>query len=236
MGGLINFISNNKPLFDTMHALSSVVSLFGWLASLAFITVAWWRGRIAGLRVFGAEVTLQQREAVVAASRAVRQHGFDDEARKSGQRARSSTAELEKIKAVIERAFRPEVQANMLGKAILWADDNPANNESEVIALRKMGLTVTQVLSTADALDALVRHPFDLVISDLGRGADQMAGYQLLDAIRARGDKIPFLLYAAGGSLPEHNAQARSRSALGSTDYPHELFEHVVSVLGGTQY
>ena len=232
MPDLVAFFQAHKPAFEAVQMASSVVSLFGWLFSLGLLFVAWSRGWISTMSVFGMSVTLAKKEAVVAASRATRQRAKRDTTRKPGERSQP-TADLAKLNAIIERAFTPEDQANLVGKAILWVDDNPDNNDSEATALRKIGLIVDQVTTTEAGLQALAKHPYDLVISDMGRGTDKFAGYTLLEQIRAHQNPVPFILYSADGSKPEHQKAAKQRSALGSTDYPHELLEMIITQLGG---
>jgi CheY-like chemotaxis protein len=52
---------------------------------------------------------------------------------------------------------------------ILWVDDNPSNNRGIVRSLVRLGITVEQVLSTAEAMARLQSNPYAVVISDLGR-------------------------------------------------------------------
>lgn len=228
---IVDFIHDHKRVFDAVQMASSVVSLFGWLASFALLIAAWSKGWITGVSLFGMNVTLAQKEVAVVMSRATRERALKDTARKPGERSQP-TADLDKLNAVIARAFTPEDQANLIGKAVLWVDDNPSNNDNEVTALRKIGLIVAQVTDTEAGLACLARHPYDLVISDMGRGTEKFAGYLLLEAIRASGNQAPYILYSAEGSKPAHRQEAVRRGALGSTDYPHELLELVISQLG----
>ena len=55
---------------------------------------------------------------------------------------------MPRIRAAVSRAFEPEVADNLIGKSVLWVDDNPANNELAVRALRKLQLEVEQATST----------------------------------------------------------------------------------------
>ena len=231
MTDIIRFFHDHRPFFDAVQMASSVVSLFGWLLSFALLLLAWSRGWITSLSLFGMNVTLAQKEATVAMSRAARVRASKDTSRQPGERSQP-TADLAKLNAILERAFSAEDQANLIGKAILWVDDNPSNNDSEVLALRKIGLAVDLVDSTSAALDALAKRPYDMVISDMGRGAEKFAGYALLQAIRAHQNPVPFIVYSAEGSKDEHRKAAIQRSALGSTDYPHELLDLIVSRLG----
>ncbi len=57
-----------------------------------------------------------------------------------------------------------------------------------------------------------------------------MAGFDLLDQVRAAGNKTPFIIYA-GARAVELRAEARRKGAIGSTNRADELFELVVSAV-----
>jgi CheY-like chemotaxis protein len=115
---------------------------------------------------------------------------------------------------------------------VLWVDDRPSNNLHERQALEAVGITFVPAVSTEEALEKIKRQPFDAIISDMGRPPDPQAGYTLLEKLRESGDRTPFLIYA-GSSAPEHRAEARRRGAVACTNRPDELFEMVLSILGG---
>lgn len=120
-----------------------------------------------------------------------------------------------------------------LGRApqILWVDDRPDNNRYEVAALTSLGMHVQLSTSTDDALDRVSTHGnFDVIVSDMGRPPDAQAGYTLLDALRRRGDRTPFVIYASSRS-PEHFNAAVARGAVGCTNQPEELVEMVSNAL-----
>jgi CheY-like chemotaxis protein len=119
----------------------------------------------------------------------------------------------------------------MIGKSVLWVDDNPANNGLAVRALRKFRLDVEEATSTEAALEAFQRRRFDLVISDMGRGEDMRAGYTLLERLRDSGSKTPFFIFA-GSDRPEFRREAAERGAQLSTNDMLELVDYVVKYLG----
>ncbi len=90
-----------------------------------------------------------------------------------------------------------------------------------------LGMRVELAVSTEEALAALEKESFDVVISDMGRPPDPQAGYALLKAMRERGNLTPFVIYA-GSNAPEHKQLARERGALGSTNRPQELLDLVL--------
>lgn len=116
---------------------------------------------------------------------------------------------------------------------ILWVDDRPSNNRYEFAALTSLGMHVQLSTSTNDALQKILTHGrYDVVISDMGRPPDPQAGYTLLDALRGKGDRTPFVIYASSRSADHFNA-AIARGAVGCTNQPDELVELVSNALRG---
>jgi CheY-like chemotaxis protein len=120
---------------------------------------------------------------------------------------------------------------NLIGRSILWVDDNPANNELIVRTLKKLRLNVEQATSTEEALAEMERRRCDLVISDMGRGRDMRAGYGLLKAIRDRGSQVPFLIFSSSDK-PEYRKEAAVLGAQLSTNDMLELIAHIIKYLG----
>jgi DNA-binding NtrC family response regulator len=118
----------------------------------------------------------------------------------------------------------------MQGRRILWVDDRPENNRFERQALEALGIRIDLSTSTEDALKITGQRSYDLIISDMGRSPDSRAGYTLLDELRRRGDKTPYVIYA-GSRAPEHAAEARHHGAIGSTNMPQELISMVIKAL-----
>lgn len=115
---------------------------------------------------------------------------------------------------------------------ILWVDDIPENNTAERESFEALGIEVVAATTTEQALDFLRTKRFDLVISDMGRPPDERAGYTLLSKMNELKIRVPFLIYAAGGNVPEHRLEALGRGARGSTNRATELFEMALRVLG----
>lgn len=170
-----------------------------------------------------ASATRRQLEAAVAVGAAVANH-----ANAAGAAPETDVSSVARsvIAAVPDRA----TQRSIDGARVLWVDDRPDNNRYERQALEALGITIKLSTSTDEALNALHRDAFDLVISDMGRPGDQQAGYSLLEAMRERGDETPFVIYASSNKA-EHRAEARRRGAAGSTNSAQELLQMVVSGL-----
>jgi CheY-like chemotaxis protein len=131
---------------------------------------------------------------------------------------------------MIIRAAGAAQSISLVGKRILWVDDNPENNINERQALEALGLTFTLAENTTQALEKLNRESFDAVISDFKRKDDYQGGYTLLAALKERNLKIPYLIYSSSASS-ELEAEAKRRGALGETNRPTRLFELVIEAL-----
>ena len=137
---------------------------------------------------------------------------------------------------VVSEVVTPRVIRQAGRSTVLWVDDRPDNNTHERRALEAVGVSIVLAKSTSEALEKLDRGSFDVIISDMGRPPDARAGYTLLDALRARGDHTPFVIYAAGGRIAENRAEALRHGAAGSTSSANDLFEIVLKALGrGTE-
>jgi CheY-like chemotaxis protein len=221
MDAILGFIHGHKTYFDAVQAISSVVNLLGWSLGAVLLAFAWRRKGIKSITL--GPINFQMQEAAVeAAAVAARDWHTKDPSQK---------VDVPRIRATIERAFKPEVADKLIGKSILWVDDNPSNNMLAVRALRKLHLDVEQAASTELGLAAMGRRHFDLVISDMGRGTNMRAGYDLLKAIRDQGNQIPFLIFS-GADRPEFRREAVERGAQLSTNDMLELTDQVIQHLG----
>ena len=156
-------------------------------------------------------------------------------AKHSDTEARTDLAETAKaVAATVTSGLRDAKQlvdtsANWR-KQVLWVDDRPDNNVYERRALEALGISFTLALSTNEALNILGGHRFGAIISDMGRQERPREGYVLLDALRARGDKTPFIIYA-GSNSPMHKRQTLEHGGQGCTNNPQELLQIVTEAL-----
>jgi CheY-like chemotaxis protein len=123
----------------------------------------------------------------------------------------------------------------LTGRKVLWVDDHPENNALEAQSLTALGIDITFVESTADAMRAIKGNEFDVVISDMARHDDDQAGYSLLEKVRAVRPTMPFILYSSSHSVDQARSIASS-GAYGSTSKASELVELVVSAIGGREH
>jgi hypothetical protein len=121
--------------------------------------------------------------------------------------------------------------AMLRGGAILWVDDHHQWNEPLVRLFRAAGIVVDLVGTTDEAMRALDRRAYDLVITDLRREldpGDEYAGIALLDRMIARGVPTPGVLFSDN---PKVLAISHPRAAA-TTNNPEVLVDHVVDLVG----
>ena len=78
---------------------------------------------------------------------------------------------------------------------ILWIDDHPENNLVEKAYFEQKKIGVYNTVTSEEALMLLTMYQYQVVISDMGRHGDPLAGLKLLQSIRENGHKTPFYLY-----------------------------------------
>lgn len=124
------------------------------------------------------------------------------------------------------------IQSNLVGRSILWVDDNPMNNVYESSVLKRLGASIMFARSTDEALAFLSRDKFDLIISDVHRDengrSDANAGYELLEKIERSNRKLPFIFYT--GNVTYLNKD-RARLAYGAADTASNVVNLVISAL-----
>lgn len=221
MEAVHSFIQAHRSYFEVAQALSAVVSLFAWSLAFVLLLVALRKRRIESLALGPFTFRMMKEEAIVATATASR----------AWRSTSGEKVDVPRIRATIDQVFTPQTLNNLTGKAILWVDDNPANNELAVRALKKFGLDIEQATSTGTAIAAMERRKFDLVVSDMGRGDDMRAGYGLLKLLRDSGSKTPFFIFA-GSDTREFRREAAERGAQLSTNDMLELIDNVVKYLG----
>jgi CheY-like chemotaxis protein len=99
-----------------------------------------------------------------------------DEATAALQKLAETQRDFGLDKAIGEEAIRrsARVAPAIVRAKILWVDDKPTNNELERSILRSLRIDITVALSTAEAMRALRRSPYDLIISNVWRPNDPM--------------------------------------------------------------
>jgi len=117
---------------------------------------------------------------------------------------------------------------DLQGGAILWVDDNQEWNEPLIRLFRTVGITVDAVVSTGEALRALEKRRYDLVITDMRRELDAEAGTKLLDRMVAAGIPTPAVFFS---DHPNAHTNLHPR-AITATNSPEKLVDIVVEFVG----
>ncbi|HEX2804303.1 MAG TPA: winged helix-turn-helix domain-containing protein [Sphingomicrobium sp.] len=120
--------------------------------------------------------------------------------------------------------------ADSVGR-ILWVDDHPENNVAERRFLEQHKIGVYEVATTDDALKLLEMYAYGAVVSDMGRNDNPLAGIDLLEAMRERGDNRPFILYTVHSSKAQRKLLADSGGQVVADD-PRELYEALFPLFG----
>ncbi|ACA88054.1 winged helix-turn-helix domain-containing protein [Shewanella woodyi] len=93
---------------------------------------------------------------------------------------------------------------------ILWVDDHPDNNVEEREVFRQQNIGVYSTTSTDEALLLLSIYGYEMVISDVGRREEPLAGLKLLRVLRESGTEIPYIIYTLNDTPQLHEAVSKS--------------------------
>lgn len=122
---------------------------------------------------------------------------------------------------------------------LLWVDDHPQNNIYEKRFFEDRRIAVHPVRSSADAFKLLSMYQYTVVISDMGRGDDRLAGLKLVEQMRARGNDTPFVIYTV---RPDGEAQQQSQrdmaaeaGAQGIAVTPQEIRSVILRLFGNPE-
>jgi CheY-like chemotaxis protein len=120
-------------------------------------------------------------------------------------------------------------------KCILWVDDHPENNQHEISWLRQLQVQVITATSTDEALVALSKQSYHLIISDWQREPTSLPGVseglRLLLALHSHSIQTPVVYYYGAEWHEAKRAVLRAAGALGATYRPDELYSLVASAL-----
>ena len=155
------------------HLLASLSSLLKAVAVIVLVLWALWEHRfvkqwlssVTHLEMFGTTLDRKNIDEATAALEKL-----------AGELAKDPGSQFERSlgEAAIRRSVR--VAPAIVNARILWVDDNKEKHRlNDLISdiLTKLNIEVTHATSTEDAMRALRRSPFELIISDIWRGGDQ---------------------------------------------------------------
>lgn len=118
------------------------------------------------------------------------------------------------------------------GAQILWVDDHPENNLNERRMLRQLNTEIDMVTNSEEALRILDNAKYDVVLSDMARGQDPLAGLDFLQKLREFDRSTPVIFYIGVIDL-DKGVPGR---AFGITNRPDELLHLILDVLERKSY
>jgi CheY-like chemotaxis protein len=108
---------------------------------------------------------------------------------------------------------------------ILWVDDFPANNKSIMDIYKNIGVNFDIAIENEDTYELLEKNKYNLVITDMGRHSNNMAGISLIKNINKMSinPKPPVILYASQKAIDMYGSLARGEGALYVTSSAKDL-------------
>ncbi len=113
------------------------------------------------------------------------------------------------------------------GATLLWIDDVPDAIRNERRMLENLHVEVDHAQSTEEAFERLGKFHYDLILSDIARGEDKIAGLKFLDQYKTQKQRVPVIFYV-GTFLPEKGVPPY---AFGITHRPDELLHLIMDAL-----
>lgn len=151
----------------------------------------------------------------------------DKAAEAAGQAAHARGQSANHAADEVRRRVAPLQQVELV--RALWVDDNPDNNVYENIALAHLGVLVTSAASNAAARAYLPEIPFDLVITDVGRGLSRDDGRTLIQNLHKERPELPVIVYTINAA--ERRDGLLADGAFAVEDEPHVLISAVLAAL-----
>ena len=128
----------------------------------------------------------------------------------------------EERKIVVERLRL--AQRRLAMTRLLWIDDRPVGNKSEMKILSGLGATIDLARGDAEARERLGGGVYDIVVSDIRRGEKEDAGIRFLPEVRAAILAPPVIFYVG-------ESKGTPDGAFGIATRPDELMHLVVDAL-----
>jgi CheY-like chemotaxis protein len=108
---------------------------------------------------------------------------------------------------------------------ILWVDDFPSNNKSIIDIYKNLGVQFDIAIDNESAYELLKKNTYNLVITDMGRHSENMAGLFLIKNINQMSinTKPPVIFYASEKSISMYGSLARAEGAIYVTSSTKDL-------------
>jgi CheY-like chemotaxis protein len=127
--------------------------------------------------------------------------------------------------AIQEFSKLGDLKEKAISIKILWVDDFPSNNKSIMDIYKNLGVQFDIAIDNESAYDLLKKNKYNLVISDMGRHSQNMAGIFLIKNINQMpiNTKPPVIFYASEKSISMYGSLARGEGALYATSSAKDL-------------
>jgi len=117
----------------------------------------------------------------------------------------------DRTKTVNGKGAKQEIS---IKRKVLWVDDHPSNNEAIVDIYRQQNVEFDLALNTGQALEFLAKKEYDLIISDMGRGAEFDAGVRMIREIgRSHSSPPPILIFSSDKAIEKFGEIAKTEGA-----------------------
>jgi CheY-like chemotaxis protein len=126
-------------------------------------------------------------------------------------------------------ALRRTLGTSPKAKRVLWVDDHPENNRIPRGLLEDAGALVVSAQSTDEAVALLARpnHEFDLIISDMGRDENLIAGLELLRYLHNVSVGLPAIIYSDSPEADARREELHELGAIGPVLGPENLITEI---------
>lgn len=128
-------------------------------------------------------------------------------------RHNNEISELRRIimKLVDEREESVQImRKHRVVKNILWVDDFLENNYIIMDLFRSNAINFTTVTNSDEAINALSKSKYDLIITDIGRDNEDDAGIKMIESINASSFKeIPIIVFSTHAAISKYGEKAR---------------------------
>ncbi len=225
---LLAFQGGGRLPDATLREAVRAVAALGWLILAIVLIQRLWRPlvhellpRMTSMKLGGLELAIAEKsiDQAIGTTEAV-------EIRRTVEAAQIAISDIDRNRAL---ARGQRCIGVLRGKRILWVDDEISNNWYERRMLAAFSLDIEQVARTEDALHELsdAEHRYDLVISDIERWGDNVAGIKFLDEYNATAHPLPVIFYVT----KLDSEKPTPRGAFGITNRPDALLHLVADAL-----
>ena len=121
-----------------------------------------------------------------------------------------------------------------LHNRVLWVDDYPSNNSQIIELFERHSVRFDIALNTASGLESLKDNDYDLIITDMGRGAKPDAGIELIQEVAKIDKAIPIIVFASVQAIQRYGQLAQELGAVAVTNGAGNIISLISRILNIT--